>query len=177
MIVTATAAVVAGLGGATLTAVINRKNTKDTLASARLANEEQWEQTQHREHALWLRDQKLEAYTEFLAVASALRHDLATKALEEKPNISTVDLTAKRLRVQVVGAPHVQQLATEVARQVMYLMSVQREARADAEGHKVGHAAQQTEDNRRKLDLLTESVRDASIGSNNSHRAIRACHS
>lgn len=62
LIVTATAAVVAGLGGATLTAVINRKNTKDTLASARLANEEQWEQTQHREHALWLRDQKLEAY-------------------------------------------------------------------------------------------------------------------
>lgn len=100
--------------------------------------------------------------TEFLAVASALRNDLATKALEEKPNITTVDLTAKRLRVQVVGAPHVQQLATEVARQVMYLMAVQREARADAEGHKVGHAAQQTEDNRRKLDLLTESVRDAS---------------
>jgi hypothetical protein len=72
LIVTGTVAVVAGLGGASLTSFINRKNTKDTLNAARLTSEEQWERTQEREHSAWVRGEKQEAYVEFLTTVDAV---------------------------------------------------------------------------------------------------------
>lgn len=163
LIVTSTAVVVAGLGGATLTAVINRKNTKDTLASAQLASKEQWDQTQQREHALWLRDQKLEAYTEFLAAANALRHDVARKPLVEKPNISVRDLNAKRLRVKVIGNPQVTQLATEIGSKLMFLIRAQKEALVAAKSHEISHTAQLADDHKRDLTLITQPVNSADL--------------
>jgi hypothetical protein len=60
LIVTATAAVVAGLGGAALTAVINRKNTKDTLAFAQLAADDQ----RSRDENAWRREHLAAAYAD-----------------------------------------------------------------------------------------------------------------
>ncbi|MGN8131518.1 hypothetical protein [Paenarthrobacter sp. 22069] len=70
-IITATAAIIAGVGGATLTAMINRKNTTDTLAAAREDNEIRWHREVSREKELWLRDTKQQAYAKFVSAVTA----------------------------------------------------------------------------------------------------------
>lgn len=102
-LVTGTVAVVAGLGGASLTAFINRKNTKDTLEAARLTNEEQWERTQEREHSTWVRGQKQEAYAEFLATVDLVFRPSAADAPRD---FWTPELKVRRTfnRLKLVGS-------------------------------------------------------------------------
>jgi len=126
--ITAGAAVFAGLGGAGLTALINRKNTKDTLTAARLTAEEQRQQTHRREHEIWLRDQKLEAYTDFLATSDALLHDVASNPLGDKTHLSVAELATKRGKVKVLGDPEARKIAREIVQEFSPLLRAQRKA-------------------------------------------------
>jgi hypothetical protein len=68
-IITGAVAIVAGLGGVTLTGIFNRKTAKATLKVAREDAETRWKQQTEREHEVWLRDSKKETYAKFVAAA------------------------------------------------------------------------------------------------------------
>ncbi|UZX02488.1 hypothetical protein F8G81_07550 [Arthrobacter sp. CDRTa11] len=118
LIITAAAAVVAGIGAATLTAVINRKNTKDTLASAREVAEEQRREMQNREHAVWVRDQKQEAYTNFLLLAQNMRQKIFATAVTETLDVNRQELEVERSRIMLVGTPVVRHTALAINQNV-----------------------------------------------------------
>jgi hypothetical protein len=66
-IITGAVAIVAGLGGVTLTGIFNRKTAKATLKAAREDAETRWKQQTEREHEVWMRDSKKDTYARFIA--------------------------------------------------------------------------------------------------------------
>ena len=94
LIITASAAIVAGLGGAGLTAWINRKNTVQSLAAAA-----------DRDHATWLRSQKQEAYAEFLAKAESVIHQTANHAETPVSAPALEDMSISRGKLALIGGP------------------------------------------------------------------------
>lgn len=73
-LVTTSGVIVAALGGAGLTSWINRRNTLDTRDAAA----DLWQREQSREHASWMREKKLEAYTTFLKMMSTFNAEWGT---------------------------------------------------------------------------------------------------
>lgn len=149
LIITAGAAVIAGLGGAALTAIINRKNTKDTLASARLSNEEQSQRTLEREHATWLRDKKQEAYIDFLTLAESMIHQLNQKPDEEDPEFPTAELSVMRGRIKALGTPEVRRIAREIdtgMSRVQFAQMWNAHSMASMERHREEHAKDDSTD-------------------------------
>ncbi|MGJ3189837.1 hypothetical protein [Paenarthrobacter sp. FR1] len=93
LVVTASVALVAGLGGAGLTAWINRKNTVETLAASA-----------ERDHATWLRTHQQEAYAEFLAKAVAVIHVANSNPNSRMPAAPPLDdMSIARGRLTLVG--------------------------------------------------------------------------
>lgn len=124
MMITAGTAIVAGLGGAGLTALINRRNTKDTLASA-----------QAQDHATWLRNKKQEAYSDFVDVAESIIDDLNNWPETPKPQRSASDLRLKRGLIKIVGSPAVRDAAMGVEVGVWLTTRIQQiVANKDASG-------------------------------------------
>ncbi|WP_284751106.1 hypothetical protein [Arthrobacter sp. efr-133-R2A-120] len=111
LLITAGTAIVAGLGGAGLTAYINRRNTTDSLASARATTDEQWKRTQEREHTTWLRDQKMEAYTTFMLRAQSIHAEISAARFEEIPDVDPEELVIDRGKVKILGSPKVRYAA------------------------------------------------------------------
>lgn len=102
-IVTGAVAIVAGLGGATLTGYFNRKNTLDTLDAARKTNEEQWNRTQEREHQVWLRDNRQESYVAFFDEVERIM-TLLRKGTSDNIPLSDLDNVASlRGRIRLIG--------------------------------------------------------------------------
>ena len=114
--ISASSAVVAGLGGATLTAVINRKNTKDTLAAAREDNERRWHLQVDREHELWLRDTKQQAYAKFVSAVTAA----ASHAYSLAPSYARNALVAYD-EVRLVGPREVRSAGKKVTDQILQI--------------------------------------------------------
>ncbi|WP_159702611.1 hypothetical protein [Arthrobacter sp. 18067] len=113
-LITGSVALVAGLGGASLTAFINRKNTKESLAAARLTAEDQWQKTQEQSHANWLREQKQEAYSQLLATTHAIFEIPDWAAPKEGVDRSLVELQMVYNRVRMVGASSVRLSSTQM---------------------------------------------------------------
>ncbi|NSX37629.1 hypothetical protein HTS88_14650 [Pseudarthrobacter oxydans] len=112
--ISATAALVAGLGGATLTAMIHRKNTKDTLAAAREDDERRWHRQVDREHRLWLRDTKQQAYAKFVSAATAA----ASHAYSLDPSYARNALVTFD-EVRLVGPSEVRSAGKKVIDQIL----------------------------------------------------------
>lgn len=111
LIITASVALIAGLGGAGVTAAINRRNTIDTLAASRLVAETQLRETQNREHAVWLRDQKQEAYTAFMVLAQSLQQQVVGTDFTARAEGSPNELEVARSRIKLIGTPAVRAAA------------------------------------------------------------------
>lgn len=107
-------AVLGVLGGAGLTAYINRRNTVDTLASSKQAIHEQWERTHLREHQVWLRDQKQDAYMKFMVNAQAVFASIVKTPGDEIPELDPDELVIDRAGVKVLGSPAVRLAAREL---------------------------------------------------------------
>ncbi|MDQ0030148.1 hypothetical protein [Arthrobacter bambusae] len=114
LLITAGTAIVAGLGGAGVTAAINRKNTKDTLNSTRSAQFEQWRLSQERDREIWLRDQKLQAYTDFMLKAQSLHASLDTLNFRTAPQTNPKELIVERGKVKILGSPSVRYTARDL---------------------------------------------------------------
>ena len=134
--ITATAAIIAGVGGATLTAAINRKNTQDTLEAAREENERRWHLELNREHELWLRDTKQHAYAKFVSAVTAA----ASNAYTIDPAYSRNALVAFD-EVRLVGPREVRKAGKKVTDQILeigrlitaqFSMSPEQDANEDA---------------------------------------------
>ncbi|WP_024816984.1 hypothetical protein [Arthrobacter sp. 31Y] len=103
LVVTAGVALIAGLGGAGLSAWINRKNTVETLTS-----------TKERDHTMWLRNRKQEAYAEFLAVADGVLK-ASWNEDESSPDLrSLTSLTTELNKLKLVGSDETIRLAAEI---------------------------------------------------------------
>lgn len=113
LLITAGAAIIAGLGGASLTAAINRRNTKDTLALAKASNAEQLTHAKEIERITWLRDRKHEVYVDYLIFAGSLMHS----SDERRANIST-DLAPLRARLDALATSEVRRIAREIDRTI-----------------------------------------------------------
>jgi len=113
-VISASAAVVAGLGGATLSAVINRKNTKDTLAAGREDNERRWHLQVNRENELWLRDNKQQAYAKFVSAVTAA----ASHAYSLDPSYARNALMAYD-EVRLVGPREVRRAGKQVMNEIL----------------------------------------------------------
>lgn len=123
-ILPASFAVVGTLGGAGLAAFINRWNTNDTLASARIASEEQWVRTLEHSHDVWLRDKKQEAYAEFCTVAEDLYEEAMTAPSLLK-ELSMKELSVKRGMIKLVGSAEVRLLALKLKHALHYTVNTQ----------------------------------------------------
>lgn len=110
----AVTAIVAGFGSAWLTASINRRNTKDTLAVTRAVSEEQWNRTQEREHAVWLRNEKKEAYMSFLTLAQEFSSRLGNADEDEDLELVSDELTTCRGAIKILGSSAVRTIARDI---------------------------------------------------------------
>ncbi|WP_159702613.1 hypothetical protein [Arthrobacter sp. 18067] len=125
LIVTAAGALLAGWGGAALTSYINRRNTTDTLAASERSSKEQWERTKSREHELWVRDQKQEAYAEFVLKADKAVSDAQSMWRGGKDD-TAINLSGARMRIRLVGPPELRTVAWEVEEAVKKLIEYSR---------------------------------------------------
>lgn len=66
-LISASAAIIGGLGGAVFTARTNRANTKDTLDQAELMDARKNLAAQEAEHEVWKRNERMRVYSEFFA--------------------------------------------------------------------------------------------------------------
>jgi hypothetical protein len=98
---------VAGLSGAGITAYINRLNTVDTLAATAAAKDIEYADLREREHESWLRNQRQEAYAEFLATAQsvidATERDIEGKLGEHR--LDEMPVLLARLRLVGTATP------------------------------------------------------------------------
>lgn len=69
-IITGCIALVAALGGAGVTALINHKNAEKQIAASKAQHEQQWLETRAVERERWARDRKIESYSAFVRAAS-----------------------------------------------------------------------------------------------------------
>lgn len=125
LIITAAAALLAGWGGSGLTAYINRRNTTDTLAASERSSKEQWDRTESREHEVWVRDQKQQAYADFVLKADKAVSDARNMwmgALTE----SSVNISGARMRIRMVGRPELRAVAWEVEQALKKLLEYSR---------------------------------------------------
>lgn len=104
-LITGGVALASGLSGAGITAYINRLNTLDTLAATSAAKDIEYAELREREHDSWLRDQRQEAYAEFLVAAESV-----IAAAEDDPEGKLVDHRQDELplllaRVRLIGTP------------------------------------------------------------------------
>jgi hypothetical protein len=109
-IITGAVAIVAGLGGVTLTGIFNRKNAQATLKAAREDAESRWNQQTEREHEVWIRDAKKETYAKFIAAAvevSSGKH--GSETIREAASAVSILLG----EVQIVGSADFVRLAMD----------------------------------------------------------------
>ncbi|WP_024816985.1 hypothetical protein [Arthrobacter sp. 31Y] len=125
LIITAAGALLAGWGGAALTSYINRRNTTDTLAASERSSKEQWERTQNREHELWVRDQKQEAYAEFVLKADKAVSD-ASSMWKGAQRDSSANVSGARMRIRLVGPPELRTVAWEIEDAIKSLIEYSR---------------------------------------------------
>ncbi|MET3952987.1 hypothetical protein [Arthrobacter sp. UYEF36] len=112
--ISAGAAIIAGLGGAILTAWINRKNTKDTLTAARQDNEKRWQLQVDREHEVWLRDAKQKSYAKFLStVTAAASNSFIADASYPMNTLMAYD------EVRLIGPPEIRNAANQIKQQIL----------------------------------------------------------
>lgn len=113
-VVTAAVAVLAAISGAGVNSWINRRNTLDTLAAARDNTTRQILDAQDREHSAWLRNQKQEAYVEFLASAEGIvaRSQANLSSRMESPPLE--DMTVLRGRLRLLASDEVLQQAETI---------------------------------------------------------------
>lgn len=112
--ITGAVAIVAGLGGATLSGYFNRKNTMDTLAAARETTDDQWMRTQEREHRAWLRDNRQESYVAFFDEVEKMITRLR-KGDTEHIALSDLDaVESLRGRIRLIGTDQLRIQSREV---------------------------------------------------------------
>jgi hypothetical protein len=94
LIVVACGTIVAGLAGALIAGAFNSRNTLATIEAARLAAQEQRDADIEAEHPRWLRDRKVELYTELVGAAYTVRNALGEiKVGVRKEALSLIDMT------------------------------------------------------------------------------------
>lgn len=125
-ITTAGAAVLAGFGGAGIAGWFNRRNTKDSIAAAQATATAQWEQARSSEHNQWLRDRKIDVYTDYLSQVHAL--ELAIAEYQKgyrKPDATPIpDLSRNlsNLSLRLIAPLSVQDAINEVVQTVATIM-------------------------------------------------------
>jgi hypothetical protein len=65
LVVEACGAIIAGLAGALIAGAFNSENTQATIAAAREASDAQREHDRNLEHDRWLRNRRVEIYSNF----------------------------------------------------------------------------------------------------------------
>lgn len=73
LVATAISVVIAGLGGAIVAGLFNRRTAQQTLELTKRAEAEQWTKGKDLEHLQWHRNQKQAAYEKFLLEAESLK--------------------------------------------------------------------------------------------------------
>lgn len=114
-LITGAIALIAGLGGAGLSAYINRRNTKDTLDAARQLGEEQWTRTLEHERQIWLRERQQETYADFLAIANSTLELPDWDAPRSPDEPTYIKVNAALQRVKLVGSAQAIVFANGVA--------------------------------------------------------------
>ncbi|BCW12148.1 hypothetical protein NtRootA4_32100 [Arthrobacter sp. NtRootA4] len=114
-VITGAVALVAGLGAASLTAYINRRNTNDTLDATRRLSEEQWTRNQEHERHTWLRGRQQKTYADFLALVNSTL-DLPDWGAPKRADEPTyIQINAALNRVALVGSPDGIKFANAIA--------------------------------------------------------------
>lgn len=94
LIVVALGAITAGLLGALIAGAFNSRNTLATIEAARMAAESQREADRESEHSRWLRDRKVELYTDLVGAVYTVRNALGEiKVGVRKEAFSIIDMT------------------------------------------------------------------------------------
>jgi hypothetical protein len=112
-LISASAAVIGGLGGAVFTARTNRVNTKDTLDHTQLLAEQRHLAALEDEHSTWLRNKKQEVYFDFFAVAENRCRNLWATRFSTELEVDYTVATA-RSRLKLVGTSAVRSAALEI---------------------------------------------------------------
>ncbi|MGJ3189835.1 hypothetical protein [Paenarthrobacter sp. FR1] len=148
-LITGSVALIAGLGGAGLTTFVNRKNTKDSMAAARLTAEEQSIKAQEQEHAAWLRDKKQEAYAAYQAEAGTLFRKVNGWYGDDEPVPSVDGLPPILGRVRLIGSEDAVLLANAMSVSVSSSWSNRVYERTYRKGGKTEEAKKQRDESNR----------------------------
>ena len=92
LIVVALGGIVAGVSGSVITGAFSSQNTESTIAAARHAAETQREAYRDMEHERWLRDRKVQCYTNFLSHLRAL--DMLVSDFHDRKQLDVERVTA-----------------------------------------------------------------------------------
>lgn len=90
LMVVACGAIIAGLAGALIAGAFNSENTQATIAAAREAAETQREADRDMEHDRWLRDRKVELYTDYVDLAHNIRDSLGEVKVGAKTDVKPI---------------------------------------------------------------------------------------
>lgn len=104
LIVVGLSAIAGGIIGQLIAGAFNSQNTLVTIEAAREAAGAQWEKDQELEHARWLRDKKVDAYSTFIRKIHAMALEMAEVyyRMDGDPAVSlqqTKDLQVEALRM------------------------------------------------------------------------------
>lgn len=115
LIVVALGAVIAGIMGQLIAGAFNSQNTQASLEAAREAARAQWAKDQELEHARWLRDKKIEAYSAFVRKIHAMALNMAEVYHRMNGDPSAALQQTKDLQVETLRmlAPRIVTLAVQ----------------------------------------------------------------
>ncbi|MDF2052013.1 hypothetical protein [Arthrobacter sp. Cr_A7] len=114
-LISASSAVIGGLGGAVFTARTNRANTKDTLAGAQLLDAQKHLATLEAEHETWLRNKKQDVYFDFLALAEKRARTIWATSFSDVLEMDH-EVAASRSKLKLVGTSDVRSAALDIER-------------------------------------------------------------
>ncbi|WP_284984456.1 hypothetical protein [Arthrobacter sp. efr-133-TYG-118] len=129
LIVVACGAIAAGLCGALIAGAFNSQNTLATIEGARVAAEAQREHEQELEQAQWLRERKVEVYTDHLAKLHELELAIAETKMDYRPSGAPPIATLSRnlsstLSIRLFAPDQVQVALAELTKVVVSIMNV-----------------------------------------------------
>jgi hypothetical protein len=129
LIVVALGAITAGFGGASIAGAYNSRNTLATIEAARVAAETQRDADREMEHDRWLRDRKVQLYTEYVELAHNIRDSLGEVKVGAVTDVKHILEAIRRLAqlahsVRVLCPRLLNESAMEVTRSLHTITSI-----------------------------------------------------
>ncbi|WP_427117020.1 hypothetical protein [Pseudarthrobacter scleromae] len=136
LIVVALGGIVAGVSGSVITGAFSSQNTESTIAAARHAAETQREADRDMEHERWLRDRKVQCYTNFLSHLRELERIVSDfherKRLDTK-RITEMTQTLANDELMLIAPRHIYNFAGRVVADAVAIVRTATEAHSNAE--------------------------------------------